>query len=61
VRLGDMLASVYPLSKAARYRFFSQPAFPASLSSVQISGNDGASRRVQRKGSGHEYPGAASP
>jgi hypothetical protein len=38
------IASVYPPTKAARYRFFSQPAFPASLSSVQISGNNGASR-----------------
>jgi hypothetical protein len=52
---------VYPTTKAARYRFFSQPAFPASASSVQIRGNNGASRRVQPKGSGHEYPGAVSP
>jgi len=44
------IASVYPFSKAARYRFFSQPAFPANARFVQIRGNNGASRDCATEG-----------
>jgi hypothetical protein len=40
------IAAVYLHTKAACYRYFSQPAFPADHSTVQIRHNDGAPRRV---------------
>jgi 3-hydroxybutyrate dehydrogenase len=39
------IATVYRRSKAARYRYLSQPAFPADPSSVQIRDSDGAPRQ----------------
>jgi hypothetical protein len=38
------IAGVYPRSKAARYRNFSKPAFPADPDTVQIRDNDGVLR-----------------
>ena len=38
------IAGVYPRFKAARYRYFSQPAFPADPFTVQVRDNDGALR-----------------
>jgi hypothetical protein len=39
------IAAVYLRSKAACYRFFSQPAFPADPSTVQFQYSDGAPRQ----------------
>src|SRR5215470_11492617 len=38
------IAAVYPVSKAARYRQSSQPAFPADPAGMHTDGNDGAPR-----------------
>jgi hypothetical protein len=38
------IASVYPRLKAARYRNFSKPAFPADPGAMQIRNNDGVLR-----------------
>jgi len=43
------IAEVYPRSKAARYRNFSNPAFPADPAAMQIGRNDSA-MRLQRSG-----------
>ena len=39
------IARVYPRTQAARYRYFSQPAFPADPSPVQSGHNDGVPRQ----------------
>src|SRR5262249_48888901 len=39
----------YPFSKAACYRFFSQPAFPANPCSVQICANNSVARPCNGK------------
>jgi hypothetical protein len=39
------IARVYPRSKAARYRNFSKPAFPADPGAVHIRNNDGVLRQ----------------
>jgi len=39
------IAAVYLRSKAACYRFFSQLAFPANPSTVQVRRNNGAPRQ----------------
>jgi 3-hydroxybutyrate dehydrogenase len=38
------IAGAFPRSKAARYRYFSQPAFPADPFTVHVRDNDGALR-----------------
>jgi len=43
------IAWVYPRSKAARYRNFSKPAFPADQHTVHIRSNDGVLRLARER------------
>jgi len=43
------ITRVYPRTQAARYRYFSQPAFPADPSPVQSGDNEGAPRQRPMK------------